>query len=189
VRLSAAVVPVCLAAIALTDALRAALDPPLLVDGLLDEVAHAATMLLGIAAFARRVDVRLLAGAVLGAVLIDVDHIPRELGWYGLEQGGTRPYSHGLATVALLLAAAFLLRRLTARHGAGTVLLGAAIGLVLHLFRDLAVPARGPGVALFWPLDAHVFTISYAAYWAVVLAAACAALWARRPPAASGQRA
>src|SRR5690349_1681113 len=124
-----AAIPACVAAIAIADLLLWRTDLPLLGDGLLDEIAHVATALLAAAALRPGASREFVAGLVVGAVVIDADHVPVHFGWYGLEPGTSRPYPHCLLTLALVVTAA-----LVARGRARTVLAGAALGLAAHFF-------------------------------------------------------
>jgi hypothetical protein len=170
-------IPACVAVIAIADLLLWRTDLPLLGDGLLDEVAHVATALLAAAALVPRASRDFVAGLVVGAVLIDVDHVPVHFGWHGLEPGTSRPYPHSLLTLALLVVVA-----LVARGRARTVLAGASLGLAAHFFRDLAEPGQnGAGVMLLWPASDHAFTFPYAVEAAVVLLLALVATLRRRP--------
>jgi membrane-bound metal-dependent hydrolase YbcI (DUF457 family) len=99
-------------------------------------------------------------------VAIDLDHVPDRLGYDFLTQGTPRPYTHSLLTVAvvLLLAACWRRRR--------DPLMGVALGLAIHFFRDLA--EHGSGVALLWPISDYSFSLPHAAYLAAM--AICAAI-------------
>ena len=156
------------------DVFRSSVELALFADGVTDEVAHLLTALLVLAAFCGATGVtvpgRVLVALLLACVLIDLDHIPLYAGWSGVANGG-RPFSHSLLTVLLLAGAAALVPK-TWR----AVLLGAALGVALHLLRDLGT---GPGVPLWWPLSATDVRVPYAAYLAVVVLAA--AVTARRP--------
>jgi inner membrane protein len=140
---------------------------------LIDWPAHLATALLLLLALAAVLEASPAAGFVLGAliasVVIDIDHLPEYLGWEGLMEGVPRPYPHGLLTVACLaLIAAIASARVR------PVALGAAFGVLAHLFRD---SATGPGVALLWPLSDTVAQMPYvlfAAGLALATALACA---------------
>jgi inner membrane protein len=144
---------------------------PFLVDALLDEPAHAisAALAMGVLGFGllQRWWLPLLAGGVL----IDLDHLPAVMHLYFLTRGTPRPYTHSLAAVALVLAAALILRG----HWRGFAL-AAAYGLAWHLFRDLA---EGGAVSLLWPLSYHRFSLPYAAYATAMcmLAAGWLARW------------
>ncbi len=117
--------------------------------GVLDEPAHLATAALALSAV---VGWPLLCryrsftvAALIASMAIDIDHIPLYAGVRHISAfHGGRPFTHSLATVVVLLLLSGLVRR------ARPVLLGAGIGVALHLFRDLAT---GPGVSLFWPLS------------------------------------
>ncbi len=172
-----AAIPVYLGAIAIADLLLWQTDLPLLGDGVLDEIAHVATAVLLVAAVRMSVSREFLAGLLAGAVLIDVDHVPVQFGWHGLEPGTSRPYTHCLLTLVVVA-----LLALVARGRARTVLTGAAVGLAAHFFRDLAEPGQnGAGVMLLWPASDHAFVLPYAVQATVVVFLAVAA-WLRRVP-------
>ncbi len=100
-------------------------------------------------------------------MLIDLDHVPLVL-WGGpVTEFGGRPVTHSLATVAVLTAAALAVPRVRLVAG------GLAVGVVLHLVRDLAT---GPGVPLFWPLRPENVLVPYWVYALLVVAAAVVAL-------------
>ena len=69
------------------------------------------------------------------------------------------------------------------------VLLGIAIGLAIHFWRDMS--EADAGVALLWPFSDHSFTLSHAGYLIVMgVFAAAAALRCRRSVSArDGSRA
>ena len=139
---------------------------PLLVVGMLDEPAHAATALVLLAAFLPARAAPLAGWALAGSVLIDVDHVPLHLwGVLGVADGG-RPVTHSLLTAAALAAAAVPHSRLR------TPLLGLAVGVLLHFTRDIAT---GPGLPLLWPADARSFLLPYDAYLAPLAAVAAGA--------------
>jgi hypothetical protein len=147
--------------------------------GVLDEVCHLATAVVcldaarwrwretspqflgrrsrSVACFAGPGPAKFLLGALSGAVLIDIDHVPLDLLSSDILTAGTpRPYTHSLATMLVLIAVAGLLRR---RRGA-TAVAGLAVGVGLHLLRDVAT---GP-VALWWPVSADGLQVGYGWY-------------------------
>jgi inner membrane protein len=142
---------------------------------LVDEPAHLASalvLLLGLSAvLGTNFSVAFVIGVVVASVMIDIDHLPDYFDWDGLREGVPRPYPHSLATVAGLLAAAWL-----ARGWGRSVLLGAAFGVGAHLVRDLAT---GPGVALLWPASSATVEAPYVLF-AAALALATAAAFAPR---------
>ncbi|HZD66730.1 MAG TPA: metal-dependent hydrolase [Acidimicrobiales bacterium] len=170
--------------IALADGLLGVIHPPLAAAGVLDEPAHLATTLLVLAAFAWPGDRYFLAGAAVGSVAIDLDHLPQYLGIHALATPHSRPDTHSLATLALVLVAAWAIGR--ARGWAGwsangrRLLVGVGVGLACHLFRDMAEPTATVGVPLFWPLTAADVRIPYLAY-AGAMAAVLAVGVARTP--------
>jgi inner membrane protein len=111
---------------------------------------------------------RILA-ALIASVVIDADHIPGYLGSQILTAGIPRPYTHSLATVVVLLALA------AARPNWRGWASGAALGVLSHLWRDLAEP-RGSAVALFWPLSDRVVMTSATLYFSSIAALVVAAL-------------
>ena len=103
---------------------------------MLDETAHLALGLL----LARRS--REPLAALAGAMLIDADHLPSELGHEWLRHGGSgRPYPHALVTLVVVALAS----RAT------------AVGLAVHLARDLTDDETG--VRLLWPLSNRDFAV------------------------------
>jgi membrane-bound metal-dependent hydrolase YbcI (DUF457 family) len=98
-------------------------------------------------------------------VLVDLDHVPSELGheWLRLEDRG-RPYPHTAFTV---LAAA-----LVATGTRRAAWWGATLGLAAHLLRDLT--DTDSGVRLLWPLSDHEFHVPPALYALLVVS-----LWRR----------
>jgi hypothetical protein len=157
----------------------------LLPGGPLDEMAHLLTMLIVLWALGDRVWARFGAAALVMSVAIDRDHIPQYLGHDFLTRGTPRPYSHSLLTIAVALAVAAVWPRRR------DVLLGIALGLAFHFWRDLSEP--GSGVALLWPLSDHSFSLSPASYLVIMSAFVAFDAWkcwsrrpARRPVALSG---
>lgn len=164
---------VAFALVAALDGLTAATDPSSIpVLGALDEPAHLATAWLLLAAFLPARAGALRVWALVGAVAIDLDHIPL-YAWHVLAAGpDSRPVTHSLLTVAVLAAAGAL-----APARLRTPLLGLALGVCLHFVRDLA---EGPGVPLFWPIDSTNVIAPYGGYLlvlAVVAAGAAARHW------------
>jgi inner membrane protein len=139
---------------------------PLIPEALLDEPAHLLTAWLVLAALPgdllRR---RVGRWALLSSVAIDVDHIPLYLFGRGFSVGG-RPPTHSLALVCVALGAAALCRPVRERA------LGVALGVSLHLFRDLAT---GPGVPLLWPVAGSSVRVPQAVYLTIVVSAAVVA--------------
>lgn len=152
------------------DTLLARGGEPRAIEALLDEPAHAATALLFLAALRPRPLKGHGLGVVLGAVLIDVDHVPMGLGWDVLTRGTNRPYSHSLLTLIGVMVVASCLR-----GGRRQLAFAVAFGLAAHLVRDMATG----GVPLFWPSAARV-RLPYGAYTAILLAAVALAAWRAR---------
>lgn len=130
--------------------------------GPLDEIAHLLTTLLVFWALSSRARQRFLVPALIASVAIDVDHIPDRLGVDWLTVGTPRPYTHSLLTIVIVLAIAALWRRRR------DVLLGVAIGLAIHFFRDMG--EGDSGVSLLWPLSDHSFQYPHGVYVAVMAA-------------------
>jgi inner membrane protein len=146
---------------------RLDVDTEFLLFGLVDWIGHLAT---GVVLIALLHPSRRVAAAILaGSVLIDLDHLPLELGTEVLTAGAPRPYTHSLLTLLVVLAATALSR--------SDILLGVAIGLAGHLARDLG----GGEVVLLWPLSNSEQSVPFAVY--VVALALIAARAATRPTA------
>ena len=160
-----------LALILVADFLLANYDCPRLVEGLLDEPAHLATAFLLLAALPVPRARPFVVGAALGAVGIDVDHLPGELGWDIITRGTGRPVTHSLATGAAL----FLLSRALPTP-ARAVLAGAASGVVAHLARDLGTG----GLPLLWPASERRVRVPYGAYLTTLLVAGGGMWWRAR---------
>jgi inner membrane protein len=123
-----------------------AVGSTVLLQAPLDWIAHVLTTALIVWGLAPGLRNRVLVPALVASVAIDVDHIPGRLGYDWLTAGTSRPYTHSLATVVVLLIGAGLVR------SARAPLLGVALGVASHLWRDLAEPVHA-GVALVWPIS------------------------------------
>ena len=158
------------------------------VTGVLDETAHLATGQLVVWAAPGRATPETAAGVIAGSVGLDADHVPDALwGVRRLRPGDGRPSPHSLSTVAVLAAGARVARRSSPSLGAG--LTGAAVGVGMHLIRDLAVPP-GVGVPLLWPVSARSYETSSRA-WRGTLVALTALAWrgvSRRTPRPASAR-
>jgi len=159
------------AAVGLIDATIWRTPMPRGVFGLCDETAHAATAALLLAAWPalRRSPLSrdVLLAALAAAVLIDLDHVPSELfGSRILTDGTNRPYGHAALTVAVAALAGCLLRH----RRAGRVAWGVAIGVALHLVRDMPTG----GAPLWWPVARWPVDYPYPVYLGLLLAAAAA---------------
>lgn len=144
---------VVLAAIALVD--RFLLDRrPLALHGLADELGHLLTayVWLGLAE-AAGLAVSPLA-VLAGGVAIDLDHLPLILRIAHAPAGTSRPVSHSLLTVLVLLALA------GADRQRRRVWASLALGVASHLVRDLGTGA----VPLFWPLPSAPIGMPYECY-------------------------
>jgi len=130
--------------------------------GPLDEIAHLLTTLLLFWALGPRARERFLVPALIASVAIDLDHIPGRLGVDWLTAGTPRPYTHSLLTIAIVLASASVVRRRR------DLLLGIAIGLAVHLWRDMG--EGDSGVSLLWPISDHSFQYPHGAFVAVMAA-------------------
>lgn len=128
--------------------------------GPLDELAHLLTTLLFFWALRPRARERFLVPALIASVAIDLDHIPGALGVDWLTAGTPRPYTHSPLTIAVVLASALVMRRRR------DLLLGIAIGLAIHFWRDMG--EGGSGVSLLWPVSDHSFQYPHGAFVAVM---------------------
>lgn len=148
---------------------------PVPIVGALDEPAHLITASLLLAAGLPHRGRRLAPWALAGSVLIDLDHLPFYI-WGALTTGDAgRPLTHSLATAVVLTTAGLLTRRRWR-----TAYLGLALGVLLHLVRDLGT---GPGVPLWWPLSSASVLVPYWVYFATMTV--CTVVAAALPYAAS----
>jgi hypothetical protein len=146
--------------VALVDAVLRASSPRLAVAAMLDESAHVATtlLLLGPAQLPRGSAFR--CGAIVGSVIIDLDHLPAVLRHHPLRSAEDRPVTHSMPTLGLvyLLAAAAGAPSRPAR-------LGLAVGVTSHFIRDLATG----GLPLFWPMRRRLVCVSPYVYFLLLL--------------------
>jgi len=149
---------------------------PLVLDGMLDEVGHLLTAALLLALLPRSARRNLWPWAMLGAVAIDIDHVPLYTFAPGFAVDG-RPPTHSLLTVLILAGVAALVPAVR------IPLAGLALGVCLHFVRDIAT---GPGVPLFWPIADSAVGAPYMAYLVVIGGTAAVATWKivrfTRPP-------
>lgn len=135
-----------------------------------DWSAHLATTVLILAGVQPVLRRPVFLAAVATNVLIDLDHLPQYLGSDVLTHGTFRPYPHSLATVVVLLALARAWRR------GRRVALGAAIGVIAHIWRDLA----SGGVPLLWPFSTGTARTPYALYAGALAVLVVVAEWRGR---------
>ena len=124
--------------------------------GPLDETAHLLTTLIVLWALGRRICDRFLVPALVASVAIDVDHVPGALGDDVLTRG-------------------------TPRRSRRDVLLGVAIGLTIHFWRDMA--ESDTGVSLAWPVSDHRYVLSHTGYLLAMAVFVIVAAVRSRPPA------
>jgi inner membrane protein len=149
-----------LAAVVVLDVALAARSWSVPAEAVLDEPAHLVTAWLLLTAAGVR-SRQVVVWALAGAVLIDLDHLPLYAG-FPVDAGGGRPVSHSVTTVVVLLGAA------AAWRAQRTRLAALALGVVLHLVRDLG---SGPGVPALWPWLWDPLRVSHAAYLTVLVTA------------------
>ncbi|NEM05969.1 metal-dependent hydrolase [Geodermatophilus normandii] len=149
-----------LAAVVVLDLALAARSWSIPVEAVLDEPAHLVTAWLLLTAVGVR-SRQVVVWALAGAVLIDLDHLPLYAG-FAVTAGGGRPVSHSVTAVLVLLVAAGVWRAQRTRLAA------LALGVVLHLVRDLG---SGPGVPVLWPWLSDSLRVPYVVYLAVLVAA------------------
>jgi inner membrane protein len=158
-RKTSILVVLLLAVVACMDALIKVVSPPFLGLAALDEPAHLATAGLVLLMLGSR-NPRFVLATLIATVAIDLDHLPAALGANFLTAGTPRPYTHslvGIAAISLIVLAVFRRRDL---FGA------AALGLCIHLVRDLAT---GSGVALLWPFGEQGLHGPYPIYFSALV--------------------
>ena len=156
-------------AIAVTDHVVHQQQLPFLWRGLMDEPCHLATAMIVLGALARwrgRPPSGPFVWAMLSAsVLIDLDHLPLELGSRVLTAGTPRPYTHALWVLVPLVVAAAAARwqyRVSGSARAASVAViaaGAAWGVAAHFLRDVATAP----IALWWPVSSA--SVQVPGYW------------------------
>jgi inner membrane protein len=162
---------VAVAAILILDAIAGAAAWPIVVKGLLDEPAHLLTAWLVLTALPSEVTPLWFRRRVfVGAVVIDLDHLPLYFWDHGFAVNDGRPPTHSLFVVVLLLVLG------TARPFRQWAL-GLAVGALLHFVRDVAT---GPGIPLLWPIDELNVLVPHPAY--AVAMALLAMVAVRRDP-------
>jgi hypothetical protein len=139
------------------------------VYGIFDECAHLGTGFLVLGAFFRGARPSFAWAVMVCSCILDLDHIPQYFGDYFLTHHTGRPYTHSWVTPTACLLIALLWPR--ARY----VMLGAAVGFVFHLMRDMAERPYS-GVSLFWPFDDHSYTYPQNVYLVIMAAIAVIAL-------------
>jgi inner membrane protein len=148
--------------ISLIDAWLGGGERPLLLRALTEETGHLLTATLLLAAIPMALPIRFVAGVFVGAVAIDLDHLPLIFGSDLLTEQTNRPFTHCLLTIAIVAGLALLL---PARwRGVG---LGVAAGVAAHFWRDLATSTAG--VPLLWPWLTVGFRLPYPLYLGVLL--------------------
>ncbi len=148
--------------ISLIDAWLGGGERPLLLRALTDETAHLLTAALLLSAIPTALPIRFVSGVFVGAVAIDLDHLPLIFGSDLLTEQTNRPFTHCLLTIAIVAGLALLL---PARwRGVG---LGVAAGVAAHFWRDLATSTAG--VPLLWPWLTVGFRLPYPLYLGVLL--------------------
>jgi membrane-bound metal-dependent hydrolase YbcI (DUF457 family) len=142
------------------DALLEAMSLSVALRALLDELSHVGTVYIVLVRLRLCPSRSFVQGAMLGATLIDLDHVPMAMRRRGDLTGQPRPRLHSLLP---LLAIGAYSRWLAERRGC--TFRGAAFGFVTHLMRDMATG----GVPLFWPLSARTVRMPYRIYAAALL--------------------
>ena len=138
--------------------------------GLLDWIGHLSTagiLLLAVAGsdYLGRHH-RFTTGAILGSVLIDVDHILLYTHVPHIAVTGGRPFTHTLGTVAVLAAVWMVSGRRWSLLG------GLTVGVLLHFVRDVAT---GSGLALWWPFSDAGVEVGYPVYVVIMVIMAAVA--------------
>lgn len=134
----------------------------------IETLGHIVTVVLCLAvlaAFGVRAPARFAVGAVLGAMLIDLDHIPEWLGWSARTAESVRPVFHSVFTVVVIALAVVWLPARWRTFGLGVV-----FGTLTHLARDIAMG----GIPLFWPLTDVAAAVPYGVYVGLMLGFAVA---------------
>jgi len=145
---------------------------PLIVAGLLDELAHVLTALVVHAAIGLPRSKAALLGTLAGATLLDADHVPHHLGSRILTSDTERPLTHSAISVGLVACMAILGPRRWRLP-----LLCAAVGASTQLVRDVGTGS----IPLWWPLSRKEVRLPYVAYLAFIALCALACMRSSRP--------
>lgn len=143
--------------IVIIDRWLSASERTLLQTGVADEIAHLLTAALLLSAFAATMRLGIAAGALAGAVVIDLDHLPLILGSNLLTHETNRPLTHCLLSIVAALA---LARIVPPRWR--WLAVGMAAGFAAHFWRDLATSTAG--VPLLWPWQSTGYVTPYPLY-------------------------
>jgi hypothetical protein len=138
-------------------------SPPLLVVAVLDEIAHLGTALILLIGLGRVSLSPFTVACLVGAVLIDVDHLPAMLSPDVSLIEEERPVTHSVIWVAVLLISS---TGLTGQWR--SVVVGLSLGILTHLVRDMATG----GVPLFWPVSDNIVEIPYWTYAIAIVSTA-----------------
>lgn len=164
--------PLLVAVVLLADRLLHVLPWSVPSGAVIDWTGHLATtgiVLLAAQRLGLAIPDRTAVVVLVSSIAIDLDHLGLYADVPHVAAAGGRPFTHSLAMLLVLAAAAVLTGR--------RVLWAVLAGVALHLLRDVAT---GPGVPLLWPADV-VVRAPYLAYLLVLVV--LAALAARRRPA------
>jgi inner membrane protein len=142
---------------------------PLVLAGLADETAHLLTAALLLAAVPLALPRAFVISALLGSMLIDLDHLPLIMGSDLLTRETGRPVTHSMLALGCAAVIALWLPPWSKCLGWGL-----AAGIAAHFVRDLA--STSAGVPLFWPVTPYGFTLAHDAYFAL-LVVCLAAVW------------
>lgn len=116
-----------------------------------------------------RVPAQFAGGTLVGAMLIDLDHIPEWLGWSARTEASVRPVLHSVLPLVVIVA--FAAVWLPARWRAFEF--GIGFGTFTHLARDSAMG----GIPLFWPLTDQAVSMPYSVYAGLTLGLALGIGW------------
>lgn len=131
----------------------------LLVHGLRDEAGHLLTAYVwALGLLALRVPLRLDL-VLLGGIAIDIDHLLLIAGVIEAVPGSSRPGSHSLLPLVLVVMLASIDRR------RAWIWLSLGVGVMSHLVRDMATGS----VPLLWPLPVEPVSMRYRLYAATLV--------------------
>ena len=151
--------PVLLGLVIAIDHVLARMSFDVIRTGFLDETAHLATaalVLLAVGHTRGGLDRAFVVVVLVSACAIDVDHVPSYVDLGGLGATSGRPVTHSLLLPLVLAAVAAAAPARWRR-----ALLAAALGVALHLFRDVA---SAPGIPGLWPLVSQDVRLPYSVY-------------------------
>jgi hypothetical protein len=137
-------------------------SPRLPVAAILDESAHVATTLILLGPVQSPSCLAFPICAMVGSVIVDLDHVPAVLRHHPLRTAEDRPVTHSLPTLGLVYA-------MTTTTSAHPAWLGLSVGATSHFIRDIGTG----GLPFLWPVRRDLFRVKPYVYTLLLATLAC----------------